>query len=40
MLEYKLKFGGVVSQVGGSDRVVPFPLGQNCPRKIAMSMSL
>ena len=36
-------WSGRVSRVGASHRVnpiAPFPLGQNCPRKNAMSMSM
>ena len=40
---FPVLWSGLVSQVGASHRVnliAPFLLGQNCPGKIAMSMSI
>ena len=42
-MEFTVLWSGLVSGVGGSHGTnldMPFPLGQNCPKTIAASMSI
>ena len=42
-MQFLVLWSGLVSRVGASHRVnliAPFPLGQNCPRKITKTMTM